>query len=112
MSMPSYPTVLETRSDDPLKAMKTTSLKGMGGVWANAILDELVELGVRHVTVNMLISNMLNASPKDGWTTFEHGGVSWWVNPQFLRQHDRLIRFATEHEMVVSAILLVGFGNS
>lgn len=46
-----------------------------------------------------------------GWREFESGGRTWYANPRQLNHHDRLIRFATQHGMVVSAILLIQFGD-
>lgn len=111
LSMPQYITQLDQAYEHVLDRKSAQSLKGMGGVWANSIMEELVELGVRHITDNMLISQMLSPSKRTGWEETRYQGRSWWVNPDFISQHDRLIRFATEHDMVVSAIILVGFGD-
>ena len=111
-SLPQYINILEEASEHALDRKAAGSLKGMGGVWANEILDELVDLGVRHITDNMLISEMLSSTKRAGWEETQYQGTTWWVNPGFISQHDRLIRFATQHDMVVSAIILVGFGDS
>ena len=111
-SLPQYITQLDEASEHALDQKTARSLKGMGGVWANEILDELVDLGVRHITDNMLISQMLSPNKRAGWEETHYQGTTWWVNPGFISQHDRLIRFATEHDMIVSAIILVGFGDS
>ena len=111
-SLPQYITQLDEASEHALDQKTARSLKGMGGVWANEILDELVDLGVRHITDNMMISQMLSPTKRAGWEETHYQGTTWWVNPGFISQHDRLIRFATEHDMVVSAIILVGFGDS
>ncbi len=108
-----YPTDLTAACEHPGLDRKTADgVKGMGGVWANDILDELVELGVKHITDNIWISGAFSDSEKPGWTTFRHNGRDWWVEPGFVSRHDRLIQFATGHDMIVSAILLVGFGDS
>lgn len=108
-----YPTDLTAACEHPDLPRKTVSgIKGMAGVWANDILDELVELGVRHITDNFWISGMFSDTARPGWEKFERNGHSWWADPGALAPHDRLIKFATDHGMTVSAILLVGFGNS
>lgn len=111
-SIPKYATHLNQASEHSLDRKTTQSLKGMGGVWANDILDELVDLGVRHITDNIFISQMLSATERTGWETTHYQGTTWWVNPGVVSRHDRLIRFATENDMIVSAIILVGFGDS
>ena len=87
-------------------------IKGMAGVWPNDILDELSELGVKHVTDNVWISDLFSAEPREGWSKHQRNGRTWWVNPQRVQAHDRLAGFATRHGMIVSAIVLVGFGDS
>ncbi|MBI1176636.1 hypothetical protein GC207_04270 [bacterium] len=108
-----YPTDLSVACEHPdLSRITASGIKGMAGVWANDILDELVELGVQHITDNFWISGMFSDTARPGWEEFEHNGRSWWVKPGAIAQHDRLIKFATDHNMTVSAILLVGFGDS
>ncbi len=107
-----YPTDLTAACENPDLDHKTAdSVKGMGGVWANDILDELVELGVKHITDNMWISGAFADLAKPGWNSFQHNGRNWWVDPVFVNGHDRLIKFATDNGIVVSAIILVGFGD-
>jgi hypothetical protein len=108
-----YPTDLRAACVHPELDRKTAAgIKGMGGVWPNDILDELVELGVEHITDNIWISSRFSGAPREGWMEFSHNGRTWWVQPAFVREQDRLIKFATDHGMVVSAIILVGFGDN
>jgi hypothetical protein len=86
-------------------------IKGMAGVWPNDILDELVELGVKHVTDNVWISDLFSLEPRAGWSTYRRNGRTWWVNPARVQAHDRLAGFATRHGMIVSAIILFGDGG-
>lgn len=95
-----------------LDAKTADGIKGMAGVWPNDILDELVELGVKHVTDNVWISDLFSGEPREGWSTYRRNGRTWWVNPARVQAHDRLAGFATQHGMIVSAIILVGFGDS
>jgi hypothetical protein len=99
-------------SRNELRRMIPQSQKGMGGVWANEILDELVELGVHGVTLNLQIGSLIQIEPRKGWETFEYGGSVWHVNPHALDGVDRLTVFAENHGIVVSAIVLVPFGGS
>jgi len=107
-----YPTDLRAAGVHPDLDRKTADgVKGMGGVWANDILDELVELGVKHITANTWISGRFSDTKRDGWIPFQHCGRDWWVQPAFVDGHDRLIKFATDNGIIVSAVLLVGFGD-
>ena len=108
-----YATDLREACPHPDLDEKTTEgIKGMAGVWPNDILDELVELGVKHVTDNVWISDLFSLEPRAGWSTYRRNGRTWWVNPARVQAHDRLTGFATRHGMIVSAIILVGFGDS
>ncbi len=108
-----YATELKEACHHPdLDAKTADGIKGMAGVWPNDILDELVELGVKHVTDNVWISDLFSAEPREGWSTYQRNGRTWWVNPARVQAHDRLASFATRHGMIVSAIILIGFGDS
>jgi hypothetical protein len=108
-----YPNDLTEACEHPdLDRKVVPGIKGMAGVWANDILEELVTLGVHHITDNLFLSGMFSDTARPGWVSFERNGRSWWVNPGAISQHDRLIKFATDHDMTVSAIVLVGFGDS
>jgi hypothetical protein len=107
-----YATDLREACPHPDLDEKTAKgIKGMAGVWPNDILDELVELGVKHVTDNVWISDLFSLEPRAGWSTYQRNGRTWWVNPARVQAHDRLAGFATRHGMIVSAIILVGFGD-
>jgi len=103
--------LLEACPHPDLDAKTADGIKGMAGVWPNDILDELVELGVKHVTDNVWIFDLFSVEPREGWTTYRRNGRTWWVNPARVQAHDRLASFATRHGMIVSAIILVGFGD-
>ncbi len=102
----------EARPHPDLDAKNATGIKGMAGVWPNDILDELVALGVKHVTDNVWISDLFSVEPRAGWGTYRRNGRTWWVNPARVQAHDRLAGFATRQGMIVSAIILLGFGDS
>jgi hypothetical protein len=107
-----YPTDLSAACENPdLDRKIAGGIKGMGGVWANDILDELVELGVKHITDNIWISGLLSDTEQSGGIAFRHNGKNWWADLRVVDGHDRLIKFATDNGIVVSAIILVGFGH-
>ncbi|WP_235934765.1 DUF5722 domain-containing protein [Candidatus Laterigemmans baculatus] len=91
--------------------------KGLGGVSPVFGLEELNELGVRHITVNIVLSKLLSEFPSPGeeardaaggsGETFIHNGRTWRVNSRQLAHADRSIAFATEHGITVALILLL-----
>lgn len=107
-----YATDLAEAAVNELPRQQARSIKGMGGVSARFDLNDLVELGVHNITINFLLTNAMDTEPHRGWTRFEHAGRAWFVNLGQLQRHDKVIRFAADNDMVVSAILLVNFSNS
>jgi hypothetical protein len=112
LTHPCYAEPIPTPSASRLKPVTSQTRKGMGGVWSNEILDELVELGVGHITVNILLNRLISSQAHEGWPTFTHGKQTWSISPSQSDQLDRLIRFASQHQMVVSAILLIAWDES
>ncbi len=107
-----YATDLTEAATHDLQRMVPRGIKGMGGISPQFPLDELVELGVHHITVNLALSGMMDSKPHAGWPMFEYGGCTWWINPAQMAANDQLVKFATDHDIVVSGILLVPFTNS
>jgi hypothetical protein len=107
-----YATDLTQAVGQRLPRLKPRSIKGMGGVSPEFPLDELVELGVDNITVNLLISNLLDTEPHPGWQPFEHGDRRWHLNEGLLAGWDSLTTFAARHGIVVSGILLIPFTDT
>lgn len=107
-----YATDLSSAAANDLPRRVPGGLKGLGGVRAGLPLEELLELGVKNITINMPLSHLLVVGSREGWIPFEHDGQSWSVHPGSISRHDELARFAREHDIVTSAILLVNFSSS
>lgn len=82
------------------------SKKGLGGVHAGDDLPELLELGVSHITVNVHLEKLI-ASTSKGAIRHEYCGKPFYFRPGRVAQFDKVFSFATEHDIVSSAILLV-----
>lgn len=82
--------------------------KGLGGV---PPIPEpghvLFELGIRHATVNLVLSPMVSPEPKPGHTTFTVDGRQWYANDAFLRGLETTVRHLNAEDVLVSGILLV-----
>lgn len=107
-----YATDLSTANRRVLPRQVPKGIKGMGGVSPQFPLEELVELGVHNITVNISLTSLLDAKPLPGGRPIQSGGKTWFANDKRLAGYDRLIEFAAENDIVVSAILLVPFSNS
>lgn len=91
----------------PIPWKKLKNAKGMGGVSSRFGLEELVELGVKHITVNLVLTDLLSETQEPGTTQFFHDGKVWWVREARLAEADRIVRFASQRNIIVAAILLI-----
>ena len=84
-----YPTDVAAAAAYPnLKPLKVDSIKGMGGIHPDPrLFSDLVELGVKHITVNIIVSAKFS--------------------PAQVAQLDGVLSFADKNGIVVTAILLV-----
>ena len=89
----------------PQPARKTK--KGMGGVTLNPVAGELRELGVEHVTINIVLNSFFRASAGADTTPYEFEGHTYAVAKNALAGTDRTLSFFSNFAEV-SAILLVG----
>ncbi|MDB6153842.1 MAG: hypothetical protein JWL90_2295, partial [Chthoniobacteraceae bacterium] len=104
-----YATEMEGVATRDLPLLKTRTKKGMGGVTYNDIASELVDLGVEHVTVNVLLNSFLHLAPVKDGSEFVHEGVTYYISKGAIDGLDRTIKFYSENKMIVSAIILIGF---
>ncbi len=104
-----YPTDVTALAPADLPLPKTTSKKGVGGVEFRPIIDELVELGVQHITINVGINELISLKPIDGAESITVDGQTYFIQPGALKKYDQTIGFASDHGMIVSAIILMGF---
>lgn len=83
--------------------------KGLGGIPAIGNGDhEIFELGIRHATVNFVISSLVASSKRPGFERFILDGREWFFNAGYLRQTETTVRQLCEKDIIVSCILLVG----
>jgi hypothetical protein len=99
--------------EDPPPKQTPRTIKGLGGVgYMPGYMQDLVELGVDNITANIILTNLF--APQAGEGTYEHAfqGKTFHVRRSVMEGHDNLMRFAYEHGIVVSAILLIPRGGS
>ncbi|MEM9828378.1 MAG: DUF5722 domain-containing protein [Planctomycetota bacterium] len=111
VSHPRYADDLDAAASSSLAKQNAKGLKGMGGISAHYPLGELLELGIEHITINVVLNHLVDSKSHPAWETMRVDGRDWWVNTRSLRHIDKVTRFARDHDMVVSAILLVRFGD-
>lgn len=99
-------------ADAPAK-LTPKSIKGLGGVgYIPSHIQDLADLGVHNITCNILLQSLF--APEAGEGTFEHTfqGHTFHVRQGALAGYDNLLTFCSQHDIVVSAILLIGRGGS
>jgi hypothetical protein len=90
----------------PLQQPRKTK-KGLGGVTLNPIAGELRELGVEHVTVNIVLNGFFRNSAGADTTPYEFEGRHYVLAKNAITGLDRTLSFFSGFAEV-SAILLVG----
>ncbi len=85
--------------------------KGLGGVTLNPIAGELQELGVAHVTVNIVLNGFFRTSAGADTTPYAFEGRNYALAQSALTGIDRAVSFFSGFAEV-SAILLVGMPKS
>lgn len=91
------------------------SQKGLGGGEViPEIADDYAKAGISAVTVNVSLygDKLIFSHEQPGTTEFHHGGRTWWINESLLARPDKAIKWHTDEERVVSAILLLPRGSS
>lgn len=83
------------------------NLKGLNGVSPVFGLDELKELGVGHLALNVVVTDLIDDRQIAGAESFTFAGKEWWVRPGRLNGLDQMTRFADQHKMIVAAIILL-----
>ncbi|MEN8693206.1 MAG: DUF5722 domain-containing protein [Akkermansiaceae bacterium] len=105
-----YPTEISAFRD--LADVRSSDLKGMGGNDPHFPLAELVELGVKHITVNLTLHNLFKDNAKKGDEIFKFQGKEYRINKPVVAWRDRLTTFAHKHGITVTAVVLVGHGRN
>ncbi len=83
------------------------SQKGLSGFARRGPESDLLELGIHGVTINLVLNRFLSTTPGPGKTAIDVSGPDVYFDSRLLASHDQLIDFARQHDIVVSAIVLI-----
>ncbi|MCA1963005.1 MAG: DUF5722 domain-containing protein, partial [Prosthecobacter sp.] len=92
-----------------LPRMTASHPKGLGGV--PPLLQpnhEIFQLGIHHVTLNMVLNALLREKPAPGYVHWPCEGRDYFANEAILRSTDATMRELHSRGIIVSIILLVG----
>lgn len=83
------------------------SQKGISGLSGRGPIEELVELGVDAATINLVLTRFLSTRPGPGREKMSVPGAPLYFDPKHFAGYDRLLEFARQNDIVVSAIVLI-----
>ncbi len=84
-----------------------TNQKGLGGLFRGPESD-LSELGITAVTMNLMLNPFISDRPGRNREKIPVAGDDIYFSADPFAEYDALMRLARQHELVVSAIVLIG----
>jgi hypothetical protein len=111
LSAASWPTAYGPAVGRQLPRLSAPHQKGIGVPPLNRADHELFSLGLRHATVNIVVTTLLRDTPAPGWQPWAFEGKTWFRNERALQGHDTTLRLLAQNGILVSAILLVPNGR-
>ena len=103
-----YATAIEPRhAASSEQSVRPRSQKGLSGLSRRGPLEELPQLGVTAATLNLVLSDFISTEAGAGKERIDATGPPVFFDSNTFRRYDSLLRFAREHEIVVSAIVLI-----
>ena len=108
LSHAEYATELDIAPADAPLEMIPASKKGLGGAFwhSDELMEEFIDQGNHSTTVNVKLTSLF---AKQGQPAIEHvvDGVTWRFRASEVAIYDRVIKYCTDHDVVVAAILLL-----
>ncbi len=74
-----------------------------------AMIEDAIDLGVRHAALNVCIGDLMRSDANDGAYIFRHDGGEYYFNRKAVAQCDRRIKELSDHDMIISLILLCAY---
>lgn len=90
-----------------LKKLIPSAKKGLGVSWRPGMMNDLVELGIKNMTVNVLINSLISLKSTNNTEEYLLNGETFYINKSLKNQLDRIIGFAKENAIIVSVIILM-----
>lgn len=100
-----YADVVVSQQDLPLEPLRNK--KGLGGFAGDRPISDLDDLGVACVTMNVVLSGILNSEPGENRTPWNYNGRTWYASNRRVAEMDRLLKETAKRHIVVSAIILI-----
>jgi hypothetical protein len=84
--------------------------KGLTCITSHYKTEQLNELGIEHLSVNVLLNNLLLPREQSGYEPVESSGRQWWFHKNRIDELDRSLQVAKEAGIQAAAILLLANG--
>ena len=90
-----------------LPAARPRSRKGLGGFPATSTYTDLEDLGIASFTMNILLNDIIAATPGPGRSPFSYGGRTWYMEDQVVADYDRNFQAIARRGLMLSVIILL-----
>lgn len=70
------------------------------------MIDDAIELGVRHAALNVCIGDLMRSSAENGAIVFRHDGADYYFDRGAVSACDRRIKELSDRDIIISLILL------
>ena len=90
-----------------LPEKKASSKKGLDGLGAPTLpyFSQLTDLGIKSMKINVLLNGLLSLTPTS--IAHEFNGKTYYINPNFISSFDQSIKLCTDHDILVSVVVLI-----
>ncbi|MDB4695120.1 DUF5722 domain-containing protein [bacterium] len=102
-----YATAFETNSTPPTPPLRPQNQKGLSGFSNRGPKSDLLELGITAVTVNLVLNRFISNSHGPGREAIPAPGPPVYFNRSAFRALDQLVDYCRQHNIVVTAIVLI-----
>ncbi|WOO43298.1 DUF5722 domain-containing protein [Rubellicoccus peritrichatus] len=105
-----WATDVNAAAERNMPRLRPINKKGIGGMEnkKGIFSQDVTDLGISAGTINLDISGLFNLPKGEPTISFEHQGRTWDFNKATVQNWDNTIRLMSDHDIVVSAILLIG----
>ena len=83
------------------------SKKGLSGVSQRGPMQDLLDLKITAITINLVLNQFISIQSEPNLVAIPDTDPTLYFDPRPFETYDRIIEFAKEHDIVVSAIVLI-----
>ena len=103
-----FPTQIASQAEDCSHNRPTPrNQKGLTSVGERGSMNDLLDLDVGAMSLNLVATNFVTGRPGPDRVRIDVPGEPVYFDPSAFRSYDRRIGFAREHDIVVTAIVLI-----